>query len=620
MRINKIKYKLILLFGGFTFLLLSTILVYFYTSNLQYIKTQSETRANTYLRLVEEQTKRECNITALELKTLKMQMDNLADTKYDLPKLFPEIKNILEKYLVDNPYKYSSLAYFDSKTEQVITGQTNRLFNGEIVADINLTGAITNIFSSRNLIKNINDIKEFGISREVINGEIEITIPPTMNNTFYLLAEVKINYLFAQIKEKLNLPSSLNFTVITNDSIVVYSEDMKLMNQNLSSVRQNNVPNGFNFIGNDFQFYKWEKYPDLNLSIVVVDEYSDDVTRLKKLTIDIFVFSIIILLIVLLIVFYFASRISVSIQKITDIAQLVATGKFDKKIDIERKDELGILINSFNDMINKLDSNYKALNELNVQLENKISELTETRNELSHKQRLALVGETISKISHEIQNKISGLSIWVQNLELQTSDSSPSKFYIDEIKTALKSFQDKLVNFKKFYRQPQLDTKEIELISFLKNILNKYSLELKAKEINLVNNFENKSVPIMVDAEQFEEAFVNILLNAIYYSPEKSLIEMNVVDSVNSIVLEICDYGPGIKPDDKEKLIQPFYTTKSTGSGLGLAISNNIIQAHNGKLNYFNRKEGGACFRIILPNNLSLTNSLKREYENPYCG
>jgi signal transduction histidine kinase len=271
-------------------------------------------------------------------------------------------------------------------------------------------------------------------------------------------------------------------------------------------------------------------------------------------------------------------------------------------------------------MVGKLDSNYKAMNDLNVQLENKLKELTETRNELSHKQRLALVGETISKISHEIQNKISGLSIWVQNLELQTSDNSPSRLYIEEIKIALKSFQDKLVNFKKFYRQPQLNLQEIELVTFLRDIIEKYSLELKAKEITLIHNLENKYCPITIDAEQFEEALVNILLNAIYYSPDKSTIEINLCDSAEYITLNICDNGPGISLDDKEKLIQPFYTTKSSGSGLGLAISNNIILAHNGILNYFNRKERGACFQIVLPNKFLLTDNFKREYENSSGG
>ncbi len=616
MRVNKLKYKLILLFGGFTFLLLSIILIYFYTSNIQYIETQSQGRISTYVNLLEEQISRECDITILELNTLKMQIENLPDKNEYMKKHFPQIKEILEKYLLDNPYKYSSISYFDSSVSQSITGQTNRLFNGEIVADIALTGGIPNHYPAKNLTGNISSAKRFMISKKVVDREIEITIPPSEDGAFYLLARIKINYFFRQIEERLNPPTSLKFIVVSNDSVVVYTENMKLMNQKLNTIDRDISKNGNQLIDTEFQFYKWKKYSDLNLYILIIDDYYIEADKLKNLAIKIFVFSFFILLVVLLLVFYFANRISTSIQKITDVAQLVAEGKFDKKLEIKRKDELGILINSFNDMIRKLDSNYKALNDLNVQLENKVRELTDTRNELSHKQRLALVGETISKISHEIQNKISGLSIWVQNLELQTSDTSPSRFYIEEIKIALKSFQDKLINFKKFYRQPQLNLQELEFVIFLKDIFDKYSLELKAKEITIVHNLENKSYPIIIDAEQFEEALVNILLNAIYYSPEKSTIEISLNDSAEYITLNICDNGPGIRSDDKEKLIQPFYTTKSSGSGLGLAISNNIILAHNGKLNYFNKKEGGACFQIVLPNNLFLTNNIKREYEN----
>ncbi len=116
----------------------------------------------------------------------------------------------------------------------------------------------------------------------------------------------------------------------------------------------------------------------------------------------------------------YTNKISKSLNEISKVSTLVGIGNFKNKINIYRNDELGLLIESFNQMVDNLKESYEKLNITNKELESKIAELVKTKNELTKKEKLALIGETISKISHEIQNKISGVSVWVQNLEMQT--------------------------------------------------------------------------------------------------------------------------------------------------------------------------------------------------------
>ena len=66
-------------------------------------------------------------------------------------------------------------------------------------------------------------------------------------------------------------------------------------------------------------------------------------------------------------------------------------------------------------------------------------------------------------------------------------------------------------------------------------------------------------------------------------------------------MIAICDNGPGLNADMKEKITEPFYTTKSNGTGLGLPVVNAVVRAHYGKLNFFNQKDGDACFVMSLP-------------------
>ena len=92
-----------------------------------------------------------------------------------------------------------------------------------------------------------------------------------------------------------------------------------------------------------------------------------------------------------------------------------------------------------------------------------------------------------------------------------------------------------------------------------------------------------------------------MLLNAIYYSPNKGTLEIINSQENNYMIISISDSGPGIKKNDQGKIFQPFYTTKISGSGLGLSIVYNIIKAHKGTIEFYNRSPQGACFEIHLP-------------------
>jgi len=318
MRINKIKYKIIIVFGGFTFLLLSIILIYFYTSNLQYVKTQSENRVNLYLRLLEEQIQRECEFTLLDLNDLKNQMDASPDITNEKQTQFLEAKVILEDYLLDIPNKYSGINYFKKNQSKIISGQTTRLFNGEIVANIILKASNGKGLSKINDEPGKNSPKEIRFSKQIIDRELVINIPSVDNSGGSLIAKIKTDYIFEQIISRMNLPATVKILVVTSDSIVIYSESNKLINQKINPANffagiQFNPTNKFtesNGEIDEFSFFKWKKYAPLNIYLGVIDDYSIDAVRLKNFTLEIFSFSNIVLFLVLLIVFYFANKIN----------------------------------------------------------------------------------------------------------------------------------------------------------------------------------------------------------------------------------------------------------------------------------------------------------------------
>jgi len=100
------------------------------------------------------------------------------------------------------------------------------------------------------------------------------------------------------------------------------------------------------------------------------------------------------------------------------------------------------------------------------------------------------------------------------------------------------------------------------------------------------------------------QVIVNLLENAIKYTPEDTPIELAADATEGVITLEVRDRGPGFEPGEERRVFEKFYRGKSKsarGAGLGLAICRAVMEAHHGSIEAFNRAGGGAVFRIHLP-------------------
>jgi two-component system sensor histidine kinase KdpD len=108
-----------------------------------------------------------------------------------------------------------------------------------------------------------------------------------------------------------------------------------------------------------------------------------------------------------------------------------------------------------------------------------------------------------------------------------------------------------------------------------------------------------------LDVALFEQVLVNLLDNAVKYSPVDTMIEINVLQAQNTIQIEICDLGIGIPAEDLERVFDKFYRVQRpesvSGTGLGLAICKGIIEAHGGTVLADNRSGGGTVITISLP-------------------
>ena len=232
-------------------------------------------------------------------------------------------------------------------------------------------------------------------------------------------------------------------------------------------------------------------------------------------------------------------------------------------------------------------------------------ELSEYQKQLVQSARLATMGEMTASISHEIQNRISGMSLWVQFLDSEIAENDSNRGYLNEMKLGLDGFMDLLANLKKYYRVPVLEISEVDLNSLVSDSMPFVQEKLDEKGINVVLELEDQLPEISVDIEKLRSVILNLFINGIDSMDTGGQLDVRTgllsANNLSHVLLEVSDNGSGISEEDLSQIFYPFYSTKSSGSGLGLAISANIITAHKGKIDVESEVGKGTIFRVLLP-------------------
>lgn len=222
-------------------------------------------------------------------------------------------------------------------------------------------------------------------------------------------------------------------------------------------------------------------------------------------------------------------------------------------------------------------------------------------------QKIAAWKEVAQRVAHEIKNPLTPIHLSaeriIKNLKKKGENyddiiQEGANTIVQEAGT-IKSLVDEFSNFA---RLPNIRLQSADLHEVLDQAISLFTGIFTDVKFNTLYSSD---VPptIRVDVEQMKRAFMNILDNAIDAMNKKGKINIQTsYDGQNQRVkIEISDGGPGIALKDKEKLFQPYYSTKKKGTGLGLAIVNQIISEHHGTIDVENSRPNGAKFIIQIP-------------------
>ena len=229
--------------------------------------------------------------------------------------------------------------------------------------------------------------------------------------------------------------------------------------------------------------------------------------------------------------------------------------------------------------------------------------------ELSRSQHLAAWRDVARRIAHEIKNPLTPLQLTAQRLEKLMKGSEHSSSVEESTRSIVEHVEiiKRLANeFSEYGRMPTAQFIPTDLTTLLTNTVQSFTAEHQDLTFGLT--VEEKIPEMLLDPEQIRGVFRNILNNAVaairsYNISENGevLAKLNFDRKTMRAVIEFADNGPGVPASDKNRIFEPYFTTKKGGTGLGLAIVSTVISDHQGEVRVFDKQPHGTRIVITLP-------------------
>ncbi|MCL5882384.1 MAG: ATP-binding protein, partial [Actinobacteria bacterium] len=252
---------------------------------------------------------------------------------------------------------------------------------------------------------------------------------------------------------------------------------------------------------------------------------------------------------------------------------------------------VGILVNRF---VTETRRQSEQLRETHLRLQ-------QAEAEARRSERLAALGQLTAGLAHELRNPLGVIKASVQMLE-QEMDSGCGDAELTHVMVQEIDRLDSVVNALLDFGRPSesqfgtVDTARVmgEVVLLTKQFARQQGVEVK-------NDLPAGLPQIWADEDRLKQIFVNLISNAIQAMPDGGSLTMDGIARDGYLRISFADSGIGMSPEEKERIFDPFHTTRAEGSGLGLSIVHRIIDAHQGFISVDSEPGKGSTFVVGLP-------------------
>jgi signal transduction histidine kinase len=284
----------------------------------------------------------------------------------------------------------------------------------------------------------------------------------------------------------------------------------------------------------------------------------------------------------LLLGFVLSRRITSPVEALTEGARRLSLGEKNLRVQAKASGELEQLIFAFNKMA---------------------ADLQDATAKLLSAERVAAWQEVAKRLAHEIKNPLTPIQMSLETL--MAASRSDAQSFLELFPKAAPLILEEVARlsrtigeFSKFARLPKPELAPMDLAIFTSELLQLYAPA--SPSISVEVKLEGP-LPVLADKNQLTQIGLNLLRNAEEALASGGHVWVSARASSGFALLEVADDGPGISPGDRERIFEPYATTKANGTGLGLAIARRIAEEHGGTLAAGERAGGGGLFSLAVP-------------------
>ena len=232
-----------------------------------------------------------------------------------------------------------------------------------------------------------------------------------------------------------------------------------------------------------------------------------------------------------------------------------------------------------------------------------VTEVTRARERLVRSEQLALIGQMLAQITHEVRNPLNALSLNAELLSeeisrLDPTDQTDAKVLLDTITQEIERLVGVTAHYLQLARRPRPSPASEDPASLVEDVTRLLAAELADAHVTF-ETFVSPIGRVWVDAAQLKQALLNLVRNAVEAGARH--LSLRVERISDEVIVRLSDDGVGMGADELERAFEPFWSTKAKGTGLGLAIVRQIVEDHAGRVTVDSTPGRGTTIRLVWP-------------------